>query len=85
MDFCQKSFLNHLVNFIVADDQLIYVIECPEFRELLLYLLPALQDNDIPWQSKIREAIIDKWGVYFDTLKEDLKDHQENGKMLNAS
>ncbi|KIM92280.1 hypothetical protein PILCRDRAFT_48903, partial [Piloderma croceum F 1598] len=46
--FSWQTFLNHLVNFVVADDQSINVVECREFRNLLLLLREDLQDKDIP-------------------------------------
>ena len=87
--FSAKALLNHLVEFIVADDQVriilhylcgisdlcyqsLNVVECPEFRQLLLLLQQDLQDKDIPRRTKIREAIISAWQAYFITLKRDL-------------
>lgn len=48
------------------------VIECPEFRKLLLLLREDLQDKDIPHRTKIRESIIKAWQTYFARLKADL-------------
>ena len=52
--------------------QSLNVVECPEFRQLLLLLQQDLQDKDIPRRTKIREAIISVWQAYFITLKRDL-------------
>jgi hypothetical protein len=49
----------------------IYLVESPEFREILSYL--QVQDNDIPRRTKVTGAIIDAWGVYFDVLKKALQ------------
>ncbi|EDR08984.1 uncharacterized protein LACBIDRAFT_296634 [Laccaria bicolor S238N-H82] len=46
--FSQEALIQHLLNFIVADDQSINVVECPEFRQLLLLLREDLEDKDIP-------------------------------------
>ena len=63
-EFSRQTFLCHIINFIVADDQVclnifetylacllpiqsINVIECPEFRDLLLLLRQDLCDKDI--------------------------------------
>lgn len=87
-EFTHTTFLQHLVSFIVADDQAspctislfltdnsqqsINVIECPEFRRLLLLLRQELRDKDIPHRTKIRAEIIKAWQEYFVTLKDDM-------------
>jgi hypothetical protein len=63
-----------LINFVVADDQSINVIECREFRDLLLLLRSDLQDRDIPHRTKLRETIIEAWESHFKALKLDLAD-----------
>jgi hypothetical protein len=52
--------------------QSIHVVECPEFRQLLLFLRPDLQDKNVPGRTKVREAIIAAWQAHFDTLKQEL-------------
>ncbi|KAJ7593600.1 hypothetical protein C8J56DRAFT_1160450 [Mycena floridula] len=37
-----------LVQFIVADDQSLNVVECPEFRDLIFFLQQDLKDTDLP-------------------------------------
>ena len=58
---------------IVKYIQSINVVECREFRDLLLLLCGDLKDSDIPHRTKLREAIIKAWRVYFESLKADLK------------
>ncbi|KAF8224399.1 hypothetical protein L208DRAFT_1311746, partial [Tricholoma matsutake] len=70
--FSQKAFIQHLLNFIVVDDQSIYVVECLEFRQLLSLLCEELQDKDIPHQTKMHESIIKAWDLYFKVLKQEL-------------
>ncbi|KAH9015354.1 hypothetical protein EDB85DRAFT_2156756 [Lactarius pseudohatsudake] len=70
--FSPGSFLDHLVRFIVADDQSIRVIECPEFRQLCMVLRETLVDANIPGRDKMREAIITRWQTSFEKLKHDL-------------
>jgi len=86
--FSEEAFLEHLVRFIVADDQAspddlmffytltslqsIRVIECPEFRELCLVLCGTLTDADIPRRDKMRETILSRWRESFGQLKLDL-------------
>lgn len=48
------------------------MVECPEFRQLLLLLREQLQDKDIPHRTKIRESIIKSWEAYFKVLKAEL-------------
>jgi len=69
--FLPETFLQVLISFIVADDQVrcvvfsiflslilfqsINVMECPEFRNLLLLLRPDLADKDIPHRTKLHQ------------------------------
>jgi hypothetical protein len=48
------------------------VVECREFRDLLLLLRESLQDTDIPHRTKIRTAIIAAWAAWYQTLKASL-------------
>jgi hypothetical protein len=48
-------------------------IECPEFRNLLLYLQESLTDNDIPGCTKIRMSILKMWHEEFLKLKGELE------------
>ncbi|KAF8833974.1 hypothetical protein BDN67DRAFT_985665, partial [Paxillus ammoniavirescens] len=48
--FSEEILKAALVSFIVADDQTLNVIECHEFRELLLLLQEDLRESDIPNQ-----------------------------------
>jgi hypothetical protein len=70
--FSLPIFHKFLVNFIVADDQSLNVIEVQEFRNLLLLLREDLKDKDIPRRTKIKKEIIQAWQDYFVVLKQDL-------------
>ncbi|KAF8834092.1 hypothetical protein BDN67DRAFT_1016868 [Paxillus ammoniavirescens] len=59
--FSLEQLHDHLVAFIVADDQSLNVVECKEFRQLLLLLHQDLKDSQIPHRTKIREDIISAW------------------------
>ena len=48
------------------------IVECPEFRELLLCLRETLQDNEIPHRTRIRQAVLEAWAESFHELKEEL-------------
>jgi hypothetical protein len=86
--FSPEAFLEHLVRFVVADDQVspddlacfhtltslqsIRVVECPEFRQMCMVLCKTLVDADIPRRDKMREAVISEWRNSFERLKSDL-------------
>jgi len=81
-------FVKYLIRFVVADDQVspndlaflhalkglqsIRVVECPEFRQLCMFLRETLVDNDIPRRTKMREGVISQWRESFEQLKLDL-------------
>ena len=48
------------------------IVECPEFRELLLCLREMLQDNEIPHRTRIQQAVLEAWAESFHELKEEL-------------
>ena len=48
------------------------VIECPEFRRLLLHLRTDITDTMIPHRSKLHELIIQAWGEHFQVLRRNL-------------
>lgn len=86
--FSSEAFLEYLVQFIVADDQVspvnlafflalthpqsIHVVECPEFQQLCMILRKSLTEKDIPHRDKMREAIIYRWKMSFEELKGEL-------------
>jgi len=86
--FSPSVFLEHLVHFIAADDQVslnnlvffhaltcfksICVVECLEFRQLCMVLHETLVDANIPHHDKMREAIVYHWKKLFEELKADL-------------
>lgn len=86
--FSSPAFIERLVCFIVADDQVspnnlvffltlmyvqsIRVVECPEFRQLCMVLRETLVEADIPGRYRMREAIISRWKQSFKELKVEL-------------
>ncbi|KAN0118276.1 Ribonuclease H-like domain containing protein [Russula decolorans] len=72
--FTQASLIDYIIHFVVADDQSIRVVECPEFRDLCMLLRPSLQDKEIPRRNRVREGIIEQWHKWFDSLKRELAD-----------
>ncbi|KAG2062389.1 hypothetical protein BDR06DRAFT_1016327 [Suillus hirtellus] len=72
----QKQLQNSTcIKFIVADDQAISVVKCPEFHQLLCLLWQDLKDSDILHHSKLQQLIIDAWNEYFAAIKLDLTLH----------
>ena len=85
LQFSLDVFLDHLISFIVVDDQVspnklmyfltltylqsIRVVECPEFRQLCMVLCESLVNADIPHHDKVREAIICNWNRTSKQLK----------------
>ena len=83
--FSLNNFREHLAAFIAADDQVRFlcnvsalplnlskslnVVECPEFRNLLLLLRESLRDTDIPHQSQTHNNIINLWLQSFSVMQ----------------
>jgi hypothetical protein len=53
--------------------QFLNIIECCEFRVLLLLLRNDLKEMMIPLCTKLCELIIEAWQYYFQVLKKELK------------
>jgi hypothetical protein len=88
--FDEKTFLQCLLKFIAADDQVCFhflvcihyahvssfkslnVVECPEFRSLLLSVGGDFTESQIPGRTKLRELVIQAWRDYFEQLRRDL-------------
>lgn len=50
------------------------VVECPEFRELLLYLGEGkIQDKNLPHRTKLTEMILNEFRTEYCKIKDDLK------------
>ena len=56
----------------VQYSQTIRVVECAEFRELLLYTCPEISDSDLAKQDKIHNTIVDAGVDYIEVLKKQL-------------
>ncbi|KAH9841623.1 uncharacterized protein C8Q71DRAFT_340874 [Rhodofomes roseus] len=58
--FSVGEWVKKLVRFIVVDDQAISLVDCPEFRELLLFGPgpDKLTDTDIPHRDKLKDEIV---------------------------
>ncbi|KAG2146450.1 uncharacterized protein EDB93DRAFT_1104429 [Suillus bovinus] len=68
-DFTLDKMHFQIVKFIVANDQAINMIECPEFRCLIRLLLPR---TSLFHCTKARKMVIEQWQEYLMALKKDL-------------
>jgi hypothetical protein len=57
---------------LILNSQSLNLVECPEFRALLLLLRQDLKDTMIPHRTKLRELIVEAWKQYFVVLKRKL-------------
>ncbi|TFK25333.1 hypothetical protein FA15DRAFT_590673, partial [Coprinopsis marcescibilis] len=72
-EFSDETFINALVDFIVADDQSLNVVESVFFHQLLLLLRSELLDKDIPHRTSVRNHIKARWKEYLAQLSGELK------------
>ena len=87
--YSQEKILAALIRFIITDNQVstplqvngtmlivfqsLDVIECLEFRDLLLLLRDDFKDTQILHHRKLRELILYQWSAYFKDLRKDLE------------
>jgi len=57
--------------FLVSNCKSLNIVECPEFRQLLLLLQPDLKKS-IPHRTKIHTLLLQAWREYFQELRRDL-------------
>lgn len=69
----QVSNYVSLRNFLLTfNHQSIRVVECIEFRELLLFACQEISDSDLPKRDKIHNMIVDASVDYFEVLKKQM-------------
>ncbi|KZT25935.1 hypothetical protein NEOLEDRAFT_1199686, partial [Neolentinus lepideus HHB14362 ss-1] len=71
--FSDAAFLDAIVEFIVANDQSINVIECPQLRGIFLMLREELNDSDIPHRTTVRNRILEIWDEYLEELASEME------------
>src|ERR1700710_1009959 len=70
---CVKLNSDHWdCSLIIFPCQSLNVIECVEFRALLMLLWSELKETAIPHRTKLRQLIVEAWKRYFHVLKGDL-------------
>jgi hypothetical protein len=67
-----RDFWFFYVHYAQLVPQSLNVIECPEFRQLVLLLRSDLNDSQVPRRTKIRELVLQAWSQYFQVLRHDL-------------
>ena len=60
---------------LMLNHKSVNVIECFEFRKLLLHLRTDIMDAMIPHRTKLHELVIQAWGVHFKVLRAELAVH----------
>ena len=67
--------LHHMAFGLFTDlsSKSIRLVECREFRDLLLLLRSDLRDSMIPHRSKVRELVLNSWSIYFAQLRLNLE------------
>ncbi|KDN41816.1 hypothetical protein RSAG8_07187, partial [Rhizoctonia solani AG-8 WAC10335] len=61
-EFTDSGFVDHMLQWIISDDQPMNVVEKEEFRELLIYCGQGrIRDQDIPHRDKLTAAA---WAMY---------------------
>jgi len=53
--------------------QSLRVVECPEFRQIILLTNSNIRDEDIPRRTKVREAVLEAWVNWFQKFKKELQ------------
>ncbi|KAF8992766.1 hypothetical protein BDQ17DRAFT_189904 [Cyathus striatus] len=71
--FSKEVFYQLLMRWLVIDDQSLNVVECDEFRDLILYLAgDDLDDDELVHRTKLRTDILLEQKKVFIKLREDL-------------
>jgi hypothetical protein len=65
------SFYIHYAQ-LIPNCKSLNVVECPEFRRLILLLRSDLNDSQVPRRTKMRELVLRAWSQYFQVLRRDL-------------
>ncbi|KAF4617427.1 hypothetical protein D9613_006423 [Agrocybe pediades] len=75
-EFTLQGFWDRLARWIAVDDQSLNVVECPELRDLLLYLNFDLTDRDIPHRTKLTQLIFESYHREWKKLVSDLQNSE---------
>ncbi|KAJ7803186.1 hypothetical protein B0H14DRAFT_3778595 [Mycena olivaceomarginata] len=67
------GFYNRLVKWIAVDDQSLDVVDCPELRDLLLFIGAQLDDGDIPHRTKLSQLISTRFHAEYTAMIHEIK------------
>ncbi|KAJ7703836.1 hypothetical protein B0H14DRAFT_3903685 [Mycena olivaceomarginata] len=67
-EFSLPGFYDRLEKWIAVDDQSLDVVDCPELRDLLLFIGAQLEDDDIPHRTKMAELITERFKVEYQKM-----------------
>ncbi|KAJ6620952.1 hypothetical protein B0H10DRAFT_2432551 [Mycena sp. CBHHK59/15] len=67
-EFSLPGFYERLVKWIAVDDQSIDVVDCPELRNLLLFVGAQLEDEDIPHRTMLSKLIAERFQVEYNKM-----------------
>jgi hypothetical protein len=56
--FSTQGLINHIVELVVSEDNMFYLLDKPAFCQLIHYLRPTLSPKEIPHRTKIHEEIL---------------------------
>ncbi|KAJ7468179.1 hypothetical protein FB451DRAFT_389795 [Mycena latifolia] len=70
--FSLPGFYERLVRWIAVDDQSLDVVDCPELRDLLLFIGAELEDRDIPHRTKLSELVSQRFKYEWTRMVEDM-------------
>lgn len=70
--YSREAFVDAIVEWIVADDQSLNVVESPELRSLFRMLREDLRDSDIPGRTHIRTRVAEVWDEHMAKLEEEM-------------
>jgi hypothetical protein len=62
-----------LLLLTLKQSQALRVVECPEFRAIILLTNGNIRDADIPRRTKVREAVLVAWNRWFQEFKKELQ------------
>ncbi|KDQ05698.1 hypothetical protein BOTBODRAFT_91800, partial [Botryobasidium botryosum FD-172 SS1] len=70
--YTTAGFHKALLDWIIADDQSINVVESPEFRALLTFLRDDVRNGDLPHRTKLTRMVMAEWVKETESLRADL-------------
>ncbi|KAF5332789.1 hypothetical protein D9611_005171 [Ephemerocybe angulata] len=70
--FTLEGFLERLIRWLAVDDQSLDVVDCPELRDLLLYLNATLEESDLPHRTKVAQLVTESFAREYKNMVNDI-------------